>query len=162
MVKGSCKTEDGGFEASRLRLTAVTSSGRKRSSSLGSFLLIIDQIFDFIGGNQTFYLNFDHSSDFSAPVFRKYPVQDLRCPRGLQEAPFLDLLRSRFPQLASGAPFDLFVTDNSRRLRALQVPALTPEQIHRTIRSGGNSALYIRLRVGGTAGSEDLPAPPCF
>ncbi|XP_004079625.2 zinc finger protein 37 [Oryzias latipes] len=90
-------------------------------------------------------------------VFRKYPVKDLRCPRGLQEAPFLDLLRSRFPQLASGAPFDLFVTDNSRRLRALQVPALTPEQIHRTIRSGGNSALYIRLRTPAAAQSGGSP-----
>ncbi|XP_024143498.1 zinc finger protein 37 [Oryzias melastigma] len=89
-------------------------------------------------------------------VFRKFPVQDLRCPRGLQEASFLDLLRSRFPQLASGAPFDLFVTDNSRKLRALQVPALTPEHIHRTIRSSGNSALYIRLK---STVERDGPSP---
>ncbi|MEQ2168471.1 hypothetical protein GOODEAATRI_014763 [Goodea atripinnis] len=62
------------------------------------------------------------------------------------ESDFLDLLRSTFPQLAAGAPFDLFMTDNSRRLHPLMVNTLTPEEIYTCIRSSGNSALYIRMK----------------
>ena len=86
---------------------------------------------------------------FPVPVFKKFPVQELRCPPGLQEPDFLDLLRSSFPQLAAGKPFDVFRSDRTRRLQPLRVKTLTPEEIYRTIRSTGarNSALYIRLKV---------------
>ncbi|XP_014906634.1 zinc finger protein 37-like isoform X2 [Poecilia latipinna] len=80
-------------------------------------------------------------------VFQKSPVQDLSCPRDLQESDFLDLLRSSIPQLAAGEPFDLFITDTSRKLHPLRVSSLTPEEIYRTIRSSGNSALYVRLKT---------------
>uniref|UniRef100_A0AAQ5YJL0 C2H2-type domain-containing protein n=1 Tax=Amphiprion ocellaris TaxID=80972 RepID=A0AAQ5YJL0_AMPOC len=85
----------------------------------------------------------------SASVFQKFPVQELQCPRGLQEEDFLELLRSSFPQLADGEPFDIFSTDRTRRLQPLNVETLTPEEISRTIRSMGNSALYIRLKSTG-------------
>ncbi|XP_069375077.1 uncharacterized protein [Paralichthys olivaceus] len=83
-------------------------------------------------------------------VFQKSPLQQLQCPRGLQETDFLHLLRSTFPQLAADQPFDVFTTDRSRRLQRLKVRTLTPEEIHRSIRStgAGNSALYIRPKSG--------------
>ncbi|XP_049424186.1 zinc finger protein 37-like isoform X2 [Epinephelus fuscoguttatus] len=89
----------------------------------------------------------------SNTVFRKYPVQQVRCPRGLQEADFLDLLRSTFPQLADQKPFDVFTSDRSRRLQPLRAKTLTPEEICWSIRLMGsrrtaNSALYIRLKTG--------------
>uniref|UniRef100_A0A3Q2QLZ5 Uncharacterized LOC105919956 n=1 Tax=Fundulus heteroclitus TaxID=8078 RepID=A0A3Q2QLZ5_FUNHE len=80
----------------------------------------------------------------SNAVFKKYPIWDLGCPHGLEEAAFLDLLRSTFPQLAAGEPFDTFITDKSRKLQPLNVKALTPEEIYTAIKSNGNSALYIR------------------
>ncbi|XP_026177641.1 uncharacterized protein LOC113138951 isoform X2 [Mastacembelus armatus] len=90
--------------------------------------------------------------------FRKYPLQDLQCPRGLREADFLNLLRSTFPQLASDQPFDILITDRSRRLQPLTVKRLTPERIMKT---PGNSALYIRLkkREEPRAADEDLHPP---
>ncbi|XP_035984836.1 ATP-dependent RNA helicase ddx54 isoform X7 [Fundulus heteroclitus] len=83
----------------------------------------------------------------SNAVFKKYPIWDLGCPHGLEEAAFLDLLRSTFPQLAAGEPFDTFITDKSRKLQPLNVKALTPEEINTAIKSNGNSALYIRPKV---------------
>lgn len=67
----------------------------------------------------------------------------------MQEADFLDLLRSTFPQLAAQEPFDVFTTDRTKRLQPLRVKTLTPEEICRSIRltGAGNSALYIRLKV---------------
>ncbi|XP_047242789.1 zinc finger protein 250-like isoform X3 [Girardinichthys multiradiatus] len=95
-------------------------------------------------------------------VFQKSPIQDLSCPRVLGESDFLDLLRSTFPQLAAGAPFDLFMTDNSRRLHPLMVNTLTPEEIYTCIRSSGNSALYIRMKKAANpqSSSRDLPPQP--
>ncbi|XP_026225000.1 zinc finger and SCAN domain-containing protein 2-like isoform X2 [Anabas testudineus] len=99
----------------------------------------------------------------SKNVFKKFPVQELQCPRGLQEADFLSLLRSTFPQLAADKPFDVFTSDRSRRLQPLKVKALTPEEICRTIRSSGagNSALYIRLKTGEEphTSCEDINPP---
>ncbi|CAB1423373.1 unnamed protein product [Pleuronectes platessa] len=80
----------------------------------------------------------------SSEVYRKYPLHELQCPRGLKETDFLHLLRSTFPQLA--ADFDFFTTDRSRKLHPLKVKKLTPEEIRRSIRSNGTSALYIRLK----------------
>ncbi|XP_038587317.1 zinc finger protein 37-like isoform X3 [Micropterus salmoides] len=98
------------------------------------------------------YILEDSQSDcLSKNVFQKYPVQELQCPRGLQEADFLDLLRSTFPQLAGdNKPFEVFKSDRSRRLQPLEVKTLTPEEIFRSIRltGAGYSALYIRLKTG--------------
>ncbi|XP_038162013.1 zinc finger and SCAN domain-containing protein 2-like isoform X2 [Cyprinodon tularosa] len=80
-------------------------------------------------------------------VFQKSPMRDISCPRGLQEADFLNLLRSTFPQLAAGEPFDLFMTDRQRRLLPLMVSSLNAEEIYVTIKSCGHSALYIRLKT---------------
>ncbi|XP_038587318.1 zinc finger and SCAN domain-containing protein 2-like [Micropterus salmoides] len=96
----------------------------------------------------------------SKTVFKKYPVQELQCPLGLQEADFLDLLRSTFPQLAAQKHFDFFTSDKSRRLHPLRVKTLTPEEIYSGIRltGAGHSALYIRLKTGEDpqSSSEDL------
>ncbi|XP_030018198.1 uncharacterized protein LOC115438612 isoform X1 [Sphaeramia orbicularis] len=82
-------------------------------------------------------------------VFQKCPVQDLQCPPGLQEADFLSLLSSTFPQLDVHEPFGVFTTDRSRRLQPLRVQTLTPEEICRRMSSvgAGSSALYIRPRT---------------
>ncbi|MED6288524.1 hypothetical protein CHARACLAT_027497 [Characodon lateralis] len=74
-------------------------------------------------------------------VFRKSPDSILKCARGLQEVVFLDLLRSTFPQLAAGEPFDIFIADKSRSLKPLAVK--TPEEICRA----GNQNLYVCLKV---------------
>ncbi|XP_035984815.1 uncharacterized protein LOC105919954 isoform X3 [Fundulus heteroclitus] len=86
-------------------------------------------------------------------VEEEYPVHELPCRSGQQEADFLDLLRSTFPQLAPNTPFESFITDNSRRLQPLKVESFTPEQI---CVAAGNSALYLRLKCPSEhgAGSE--------
>ncbi|XP_076580929.1 uncharacterized protein LOC143316954 isoform X2 [Chaetodon auriga] len=99
----------------------------------------------------------------STRVFQKCPVQEVRCPCGLQEEDFLDLLRSTFPQLAAQKPFDVFTSNRTKRLQPLRVKTLTPEEICRSIRQSGagTSALYIRLktREDPQSSSED-PHPP--
>ncbi|XP_067435659.1 uncharacterized protein [Thunnus thynnus] len=94
----------------------------------------------------------------------KHPVQKLTCPRGLREADFLDLLRSTFPELPGGdRPFDVFLTDKCKRLQPLRVKTLTPEEVHRSIKSTGKgrSALYIRLKTAKKSliSKERLPPP---
>ncbi|XP_068443531.1 uncharacterized protein [Clinocottus analis] len=84
-------------------------------------------------------------------VMDKYPVQEVRCPRGLQEEDFLDLLRSTFPQLEPQKPFDVFKSDRSRRLQRLVVKTLTPEEILRTRSPGDKSLIYIRLKTAEEA-----------
>ncbi|CAJ1048321.1 zinc finger protein 37-like isoform X1 [Xyrichtys novacula] len=73
-------------------------------------------------------------------------VQEVRCPRGLQEPQFLDLLRSSFPQLTG--LFDAFTVDTTKKLTPLNLKTLTPEKIQRAIQSRGKgrSALYIRAK----------------
>lgn len=77
----------------------------------------------------------------------KSPVQRLRCPLGLQEPDFLDLLRSTFPQLTG--QFDAFTVDTTKKLAPLKLQTLTPEEVQRSIKSTGKgrSALYIRAQV---------------
>lgn len=77
-------------------------------------------------------------------VYQMCPLHELMCPRGLQEADFVDLLRSTFPQLTADEPFDLFVSDKSRKLKPLKVRSLTTEEVERATRT---STLYIRLKV---------------
>lgn len=74
-------------------------------------------------------------------------MQELQCPRGLQEAEFLDLLKSTFPQLAADKPFEILTANRSKRLYPLRVNTVTPEEIHRIIKSNRLSALYIQLKV---------------
>ncbi|XP_035506459.2 uncharacterized protein LOC118319874 [Scophthalmus maximus] len=104
-----------------------------------------------------------------AKMYKKYPMQELQCPRGMSETDFLDLLRSTFPQLAAYKRFDFFTTDRSRRLLPLRVETLAPEEINRNIWSNGCSALYIQLKASEEAqasgetlhqidGATDLPA----
>ncbi|KAM9836860.1 uncharacterized protein ACBR49_019274 [Aulostomus maculatus] len=94
----------------------------------------------------------------STNIFQKCPVLELQCPRGLQEADFLRLLRSTFPQLAANQPFDIFTCDRNKRLNPLRVEMLTPEEIDTSIRSIGNSALYIRRKPSEEAqvGEEEV------
>ncbi|KAK2863403.1 hypothetical protein Q5P01_002936 [Channa striata] len=93
----------------------------------------------------------DSQSDVvSKNVFSvKSLMQEVKCPRGLQEADFLDLLRSTFPQLAGdNRPLDVFKADRGRKLQRLRLQTLTPAEIYRTMKSTGahNSAVYIRLK----------------
>ncbi|XP_041842078.1 zinc finger BED domain-containing protein RICESLEEPER 3-like isoform X2 [Melanotaenia boesemani] len=87
----------------------------------------------------------------SIQIIKKYPLRELRCPCGLQEADFVNLLRSTFPQLAADGPFDLFITNKSRKLQPLEVDSFTPEQI---CMAAGNSSLYIRLKRPGQVQSR--------
>ncbi|KAL4008055.1 hypothetical protein ACER0C_001907 [Sarotherodon galilaeus] len=89
----------------------------------------------------------------SNTVFRMYRLHKLKVPRGLQEADFLKLLRSTFPQLAGDEPFDLFLYCKPNKLKPLQVDSVTPEEI---IRVSGGSTLYIRLQKEDA--DEDLPS----
>ncbi|XP_070786269.1 uncharacterized protein [Enoplosus armatus] len=130
-------TEPDSEAASRLRTPTVQSdrrsAGRPRISEPQDH---IDLRIRFLEDSQIKVL--------SARVFRKYPVQEVRCPRGLQEEDFLDLLRSAFPQLAAQKQFDFFTSDRTKRLQPLRLETLTPEEIYRT---AGHSALYIRLKL---------------
>ncbi|XP_030608831.1 uncharacterized protein LOC115796605 [Archocentrus centrarchus] len=92
----------------------------------------------------------------SKRVFQKYPLHELQCRCGLQEAEFLDLLRSTFPQLAADETFEVFITDSTRKLQPLNIDSWTPEEIKKTIRATGNSALYIRLKNQKSSEDEDL------
>ncbi|MED6262399.1 hypothetical protein ATANTOWER_018926 [Ataeniobius toweri] len=76
-------------------------------------------------------------------VLKKYKLKKLKCPRGMQEAEFLKLLRSTFPQLAADRPFDYFMTNLTKKLLPLNLESITPEQI---CSAAGSSALYIRLK----------------
>ncbi|XP_029283326.1 zinc finger protein 665-like isoform X2 [Cottoperca gobio] len=85
----------------------------------------------------------------SNKVLKKCPMRKLKCPRGLQEADFLDLLRCTFPQLTGeNKSFVIFTSDKRRRLQALRVKTLTAEEIHRNVSGAGwKSTLYIRLQT---------------
>lgn len=85
-------------------------------------------------------------------ALNKCPTLRLKCPRGLREPDFLDLLRSSFPQQCGGdGRFEVLTSDRRRRLRPLRVAALTAEEIDRNAGgSGGKSTIYIRLKVANT------------
>lgn len=87
---------------------------------------------------------------FSLSELLKSSIQELRCPRALQEADFVDLLRSTFPQLAGGDKcLELFKSDRSRRLQRLPVSTLTPEEIYRSMKGtrADKTLLYVQLKV---------------
>ncbi|XP_007544789.2 uncharacterized protein LOC103132972 isoform X1 [Poecilia formosa] len=88
----------------------------------------------------------------SKTVLKRYKSKKLRCRRGMQEAEFLKLLTSTFPQLAAATPFEFLITNKTKKLLPLKVESWTPEQISS---AAGNSALYIRLKsVGGNIKSR--------
>ncbi|XP_069031631.1 zinc finger protein 436-like isoform X2 [Embiotoca jacksoni] len=90
------------------------------------------------------------TSVLSKKVLKKCPISKLKCPRGLQEADFLDLLRSTFPPLAGDdKPFDVLTSDQRGRLRRLKLKTVTPEEVRRHIgcTAGGKSTVYIRLQT---------------
>lgn len=91
------------------------------------------------------HVDVTNTGHFCVPVFKKYPFHELECPGGLQEVQFLNLLRSTLPPLAFDKPFEFFITDRTKRLIPLRVESFTPEQVSK---AAGNSALYIRLKVG--------------
>ncbi|XP_041842198.1 uncharacterized protein LOC121640481 [Melanotaenia boesemani] len=80
----------------------------------------------------------------SKAVYKKYPLHKLKCPCGLQEADFVNLLKSTFPQLADDRPYDLFKTSWAKKLQPLEVETFTPEEVSMT---AGTSSIYIRLKV---------------
>lgn len=100
--------------------------------------------------------------DVCVPVFLKYKLRELRCPRDLQEADFLDLLRSTFPELAAEKHFDVLVTDRNRELQQLSVEALTPAEIHRAVSLTRSTTLFIRLKVPCDLGLSATLITWCF
>ncbi|KAM4714015.1 uncharacterized protein FYW61_019125 [Anableps anableps] len=79
----------------------------------------------------------------SKTVLKKYKPKKLRCPRGMQEAEFLKMLKSTFPQLDDGRPFEYLITNITKKLLPLKVESFTPEKISSAARSSG---IYIRLK----------------
>ncbi|XP_041842118.1 zinc finger protein 502-like isoform X2 [Melanotaenia boesemani] len=78
------------------------------------------------------------------------PILNLKCPRDLQEADFLDLLRSAVPQLAGhGRAFDFLTLDKRRRLKPLKLKTMTAEEIYNNMSCTGLSrpTLHIRLKT---------------
>lgn len=90
---------------------------------------------------------------FFMSVF-KFPIQNLSCPRGLQEPDFLDLLRSTFPQLTE--QFEVFTADETGTLTPLRLQTLTPEEIRKSIRSTRRSTLYVRAKVERPLPASDV------
>lgn len=85
-----------------------------------------------------------HQCSLCLAVFKKYPLHYMQCARDLQEAEFLDLLRSTFLELAGNAPFDAFISDRTKKLQPLVVASFTPELVSQ---GAGLSSLYLRLKV---------------
>lgn len=84
-------------------------------------------------------------------VLQNFPIHELQCHRGLQEADFLKLLRSTFPHLPANVSFDLLKLDRNRILHPLNVDSLTPEHIYRANKLARTTALFIRLKVQQSA-----------
>uniref|UniRef100_A0A3Q3A3A0 Zinc finger protein 287-like n=1 Tax=Kryptolebias marmoratus TaxID=37003 RepID=A0A3Q3A3A0_KRYMA len=84
-------------------------------------------------------------------ALNKSPPHELRCPCGLKEADFLDLLTSTFPQLAGGRPFTVLAEEGGE-LHPVKVESVTPEEIRRSSRSTGSPVIYIQLK-------KELPPP---
>lgn len=83
-------------------------------------------------------------------VPKRCPIQKLKCPTGLQECDFIELLKSSFPQLSRvDKCFDILLLDERQRLQPVKLKELSPEGIDHNLSSVGweNSTLYIRLKV---------------
>ncbi|XP_067379221.1 zinc finger protein 724-like isoform X2 [Channa argus] len=91
-----------------------------------------------------------HTEVLSKNVLKNCHMVKLKCPCGLQEAEFLDLLRATFPQLTGDKKyFDILTSNKTRRLQQLRLKTVTPEEIHRHVSCTGlgKSTLYIRLKT---------------
>ncbi|CAJ1048233.1 zinc finger protein 260-like isoform X2 [Xyrichtys novacula] len=99
----------------------------------------------------------------SNSILEKCPVLKLKCPPGLQEKGFLDLLRSSFPQLCGNDKhFDILTSDKKRRLLPLSLKKVTPEGIHRKI-SGTEWRkwpIYVRLKTQNETQTRKGDADP--
>ncbi|XP_041635044.1 zinc finger protein 320-like [Cheilinus undulatus] len=92
----------------------------------------------------------DFEGDSVLKCVFKHQVQEVKCPPGLEEADFLDLLRSTFPQLTG--EFDMFTINASRELMPLNLEKLTPEEVRRSLRSTAEgTALFIREKDPGNS-----------
>ncbi|GLD69456.1 zinc finger protein basonuclin-2-like protein, partial [Lates japonicus] len=99
----------------------------------------------------------------SKNVLKKCPMLRLKCPRGLLEAEFLDLLRSTFPQLAGdNKPFDILTSNKRRRLQHLKLKTVTAEEIHRKLSCAGwgTSTVFIRLKTQKEAQAREEEIHP--
>lgn len=101
---------------------------------------------------------------FLLSVLKKCPMLKLKCPRGLKEADFLELLKSTFPQLSGDKRFDILTSDERRRLQPVKLKTLTPEGIHGNISCTGwaKSTLYIRLKVCHFLSADALESVSCY
>ncbi|KAK2863402.1 hypothetical protein Q5P01_002935 [Channa striata] len=92
-------------------------------------------------------LDDSHIHVLTSKAFKKYPVQELQCPPGLQEEDFLNLLKSTFPQLAEDKPIEICTIDKTKRLHPLKVNTLTPEEIYGTFKFNKPSTIFVRLKA---------------
>ncbi|KAK2863390.1 hypothetical protein Q5P01_002923 [Channa striata] len=91
-----------------------------------------------------------HTEVLSKNVLKNCRVLKIKCPRGLKEADFLDLLRATFPSLTGDKKtFDILTSNKTRRLQQLRLKTVTPEEIQRNVSCTGprKSTLYIRLKA---------------
>lgn len=91
-------------------------------------------------------------NSFHLSVLKRCPIQKLKCPPGLQEGDFRELLKSSFPQLSGeDKHFDILLPDERQRLQPVRLKELSPEGIDGNISGVGweNLTLYIRLKVCG-------------
>lgn len=101
---------------------------------------------------------------FCLSVVRKYPLLKLKCPRGLKESEFLELLKSTFPQLSGDDKrFDILTPDERRRLRPVKLRTLITDSNHGNISRTGraSSTLYIRLKVCRVVSTETCDSVSC-
>ncbi|XP_037541637.1 zinc finger protein 768 [Nematolebias whitei] len=91
-------------------------------------------------------------------VLKRFPPCELKCPRGLTEGDFLNLLKSTIPGLAGGRPFTI-LADQGGQISPLRVESVTPEELRRTRGSTGSPVIYVQLKEKLPL-TEDLRHPP--
>lgn len=72
-------------------------------------------------------------------------IHQLDCPGDLQESPFLDLLRSSFPQLRDQTVE--LLTRTGDRLLPVKTQHQTVKEIRQNVASSDDSVLYVRVQV---------------
>ncbi|XP_024143491.1 uncharacterized protein LOC112155787 isoform X2 [Oryzias melastigma] len=92
--------------------------------------------------------------DLEAPQESRV-IHHLDCPGDLQESPFLDLLRSSFPQLRDQTVE--LLTRTGDRLLPVKTQHQTVKEIRQNVASSDDSVLYVRVQEGS---GEERPAEP--
>ncbi|KAM9425634.1 uncharacterized protein KZ484_011522 [Pholidichthys leucotaenia] len=92
------------------------------------------------------FLDDSNVNTLSPHAFRRFPLQELRCPSGLRESDFVDLLRSNFPQLKNGENFEFLNSNRNRKLQLLKLETLTPEEIYKVTHLSKISTLFVRVK----------------